>query len=171
VTSNRNYKIAGYVNTSHGKVTTSISQQQKFSADQTVDFDIVNFSVLDQNTSVQTSLSSTTTVSSDEGTTVTRDNFSFPITVDFVLPVSSSRFGFTVATGQKYHTSQQVLRDGSVIHAASVTNSANASDVSPASSWQTYTSSDSEGASYDCHIATANNTLTVVSGGCRQDKE
>ena len=171
VTSNRNYKIAGYVNTSHGKVTTSISQQQKFSGDQTVDFDIVNFSVLDQNTSVQTSLSSTTTVSSDEGTTVTRDNFSFPITVDFVLPVSSSRFGFTVATGQKYHTSQQVSRNGLVIHAASVTNSANASDVSPASSWQTYTSSDSDGASYDCHIATANNTLTGVSRGCRQDKE
>jgi len=171
VTSNRNYKIAGYVNTSHGKVTTSISQQQKFSGDQTVDFDIVNFSVLDQNTSVQTSLSSTTTVSSDEGTTVTRDNFSFPITVDFVFPVSSSRFGFTVATEQKYHTSQQVLRNGSVIHAASVTNSANASDVSPASSWQTYTSSDSDGESYDCHIATANNTLTAVSRGCRQDTE
>jgi Peptide N-acetyl-beta-D-glucosaminyl asparaginase amidase A len=167
VTSNRNYKIAGYVNTSHGKVTTSISQQQKFSGDQTVDFDIVNFSILDQNTSVQTSLSSTTTVSSDKGTTVTRDNFSFPITVDFVLPVSSSRFGFTVATGQKYHTGQQVSRNGLVIHASSVTNSANASDVSPASSWQTYTSSDSDGASYDCHIATANNTLTAVSPGCR----
>jgi hypothetical protein len=171
VTSNRNYKIAGYVNTSHGRVATSISQQQKFSGEQTVDFDIVNFSVLDQNTSVQTSLSSTTTVSSDEGTTVTRDNFSFPITVDFIFPVSTSRFGFTVATGQKYHTSQQVSRNGSVIHATSVTNSANASDVSPASSWQTYTSSDSDGASYDCHIATANNTLTAVSHGCRQDRE
>ena len=171
VTSNRNYKIAGYVNTSHGRVTTSISQQQKFSADQTVDFDIVNFSVLDQNTSVQTSMSSTTTVSSDEGTTVTGDNFSFPITVDFVLPVSSSRFGFTVATGQKYHSSQRVSRNGLVIHATSVTNSANASDVSPASSWQTYTSSDSDGASYDCHIATANNTLTAVSRGCRPNDE
>jgi hypothetical protein len=170
VTSNRNYKIAGYVNTSHGKVTTLVSQQQKFSGDQTVDFDTVNFSVLDQNTSVQTSVSSTTTVSSDEGTTVTRDNFSFPITLEFVFP-TTSRFGFTVATGQKYHTSQQVLRNGSVIHAASVTNSANSSDVSPNSSSQTYTSTDSDGASYACHIATANNTLTAVSRGCRQGKE
>jgi hypothetical protein len=171
VTSNRNYKIAGYVNTSHGKVSTSVSQQQKFSGDQTIDFDTVNASILDQNTSVQTSLSSTTTVSSDEGTTVTRDNFSFPITVDFIFPVSTSRFGFTVATGQKYHTSQQVLRDDSLLHATSVTNSAYASDVSPASSWQTYTSSDSDGASYNCHIATANNTLTAVSRGCRGKRE
>jgi len=171
VTSNRNYKIAGYVNTSHGKVSTSVSQQQKFSGDQTVDFDTINGSILDQNTSVQTSLSSTTTVSSDEGITVTRDTFSFPITVDFIFPVSTSRFGFTVATGQKYHTSQQVMRDGSLVHATSVTNSANASDVSPASSWQTYTSSDSESGSYNCHIATANNTLTAVSHGCRGERE
>jgi len=171
VTSKRNYTIAGYVNTSHGKVTTSISQQQKFSGDQTVDFDTVNASVLDQNTSVQTSLSSTTTVSGDEGTTVTRDDFSFPITVDFIFPVSTSRFGFTVATGQKYQASQQISRNGSLIHATSVTNSTNASDVSPASSWQTYTSSDSDGGSYNCHIATANNTLTAVSRGCRQDRE
>jgi hypothetical protein len=171
VISNRNYKIAGYVSTSHGKVSTSVSQQQKFSGDQTIDFDTVNASILDQNTSVQTSLSSTTTVSSDAGTTVTRDNFSFPITVDFIFPVSTSRFGFTVATGQKYHTSQQVLRDGSLVHATSVTDSANASDVSPASSWQTYASTDSDGASYNCHIATANNTLTAVSHGCRGDGE
>jgi hypothetical protein len=171
VTSNRHYKIAGYVNTSHGKVTTAISQQQKFSGDQTVDFDTVGGSILDQNTSVQTSVSSTTTVSSDEGTTVTRDNFSFPITVDFIFPVSTSRFGFTVATGQTYHTSQQLSRNGSLVHTSSVTNSANASDVSPASSSQTYTSSDSDGASYDCHVATANNTLTAVSRGCRQNKE
>jgi hypothetical protein len=120
---------------------------------------------------VQSSVSSTTTVLSDEGTTVTRDNFSFPITVDFVFPVSTSRFGFTVATGQKYHASQQVLRDGSLVHSSSVTNSANGSDVSPASSWQTYTSTDSDGAFYNCHIASANNTLTAVSRGCRPDKD
>ena len=51
-------------------------------------------------------------------------------------PVSSSPFGITVATTQKYHTSQQVSRDGSVIHASSLTNSVNATDVSPASSSQ-----------------------------------
>jgi hypothetical protein len=166
VSSNRKYKIAGYVNTSHGKVTTSISQQQKFSSTQTIDFDTVNFSVLDQNTSLETSLSSATTVSSDEGTFLIRDNYSFPITVDFIFPVSASRFGFTVATAQKYRTSQQVSNNGNVIHAASLMNSVNATDVSPASSSQKYTFADSDGASYNCLIATAKNTLTAVNPGC-----
>jgi len=171
VASNRKYKIAGYVNTSHGKITTSISQQQNFTGIQTIDFDTVNFTVLDQNTNVQTSLSSATTVSSDEGTLVTRDNYSFPITVDFKSPVSSSQFGFTVATTQKYHTNQQLSIDGFVIHDMSVTNSSNATDVSPTSSSQRYTFSDSDGAFYDCHIASANNTLTAVGRGCREDKK
>lgn len=171
VASNRKYKIAGYVNTSHGKITTSISQQQNFAGTQTIDFDTVNFTVLDQNTDVQTSLSSATTVSSDEGTLVTRDNYSFPITVDFKSPVSASQFGFTVATTQKYHTNQQLSIDGFVIHDMSVTNSSNATDASPTSSSQRYTFSDSDGTFYDCHIASANNILTAVGRGCREDKK
>jgi hypothetical protein len=171
VASNRKYKIAGYVNTSHGKVTTSVSQQQSFSGTQTIDFDTVNFTVLDQNTNVQTSLSSATTVSSDEGTLVTRDNYSFPITVDFTSPVSGSQFGFTVATTQKYHTNQRLSIDGFVIHETSVTNSLNATDVNPSSSSQRYTFSDSDGAFYDCHIASAKNILTAVGRGCTEDKK
>jgi hypothetical protein len=169
VTSNRNFTIAGFVNTSHGKVGTSVSERQNFSGTQTINFDTVNSTVLDQNTNVETSLSSDTTVSSDERTVVTRDNFSFPITVDVTFPVSSAQFGFTVATMQKYHTSQQVSIDGFVIHSASTTNSVSGTDVSPASSSQTYTFFDSDGAFYNCHIATANNILTSVSRGCRKD--
>jgi hypothetical protein len=169
VTSDRNYTIAGYVNTSHGKVSTSVAQHQNFSSTQTIDFDTVNFTVLDQNTAVQTSVSSKTTVSSDDGTVVTHDNFSFPITVDLILPVSSSPFGLTVTTTQKYQTSSNVSLDGYVVHSAAVTNSVSATDVSPASSSQKYTSSDSDGQSYSCHIATANNTLTSVGRGCKQD--
>jgi hypothetical protein len=169
VTSDRNYTIAGYVNTSHGKVSTTVAQHQNFASTQTIDFDTVNFTVLDQNTALENSVDTKTTVSSDEGMVVTRDNFSFPITLDVVLPVSSSPFGLTVATTQKYHTSNQTAVDGYVVHSASATNSVSASDVSPAASSQKYTSSDSDGESYSCHIATANNTLTSVGRGCKQD--
>ena len=103
---NRNFTIAGYVHTSHGKVTTTVSAQQNFSGTQTIDFDTVNGTVLDQKTDVENSVSSAATVSGDEGTVVTQDNFSFPITVDFIFPVSSSPFGFTVTTGQKYQRGQ-----------------------------------------------------------------
>ena len=168
---NRNFTIAGYVHTSHGKVTTAVSAQQNFSGTQTIDFDTVNATVLDQKTDVENSVSSATTVSGDEGAVVTQDNFSFPITVDFIFPVSSSRFGFTVTTGQKYQAGEAVSRGGHVIHATAVTNSVNATDVSPAASSQTYTSSDSDGTFYNCHIASANNILTTVSHGCSPDSQ
>jgi Peptide N-acetyl-beta-D-glucosaminyl asparaginase amidase A len=168
---NRNFTIAGYVHTSHGKVTTTVSAQQNFSGTQTIDFDTVNATVLDQKTDVENSVSSATTVSGDEGTVVTQDNFSFPITVDFIFPVSSSPFGFTVTTGQKYQAGKAVSRGGHVIYAKAVTNSVNATDLSPASSSQSYTSSDSDGTFYNCHIASANNILTTVSRGCSPDTD
>ncbi|MGA8273030.1 MAG: peptide-N4-asparagine amidase, partial [Candidatus Sulfotelmatobacter sp.] len=171
VTSNRNFKLAGYVNTSHGKVSTTVAGQQNFSSTQTIDFDTVNETVLDQNTALETSVSSATTISSDKGTSVIRDDFSFPITVDFIFPVSSSPFGFTVATGQKYQASHQVSIDGFVIDTSAVANSVNATDASPIKSSQEYTFFNSDGTFYNCDIAAANNILTAVSRGCRQDEK
>lgn len=166
VSERRKYTIAGYIDTSHGRITTSVSQEQNFSSSEAIDFDTVNFSVLDQNTSMNTSMNSLTTVSSKEGNLVTAESFSFPITVDVVLPVSNSLFGLTVATTQKYHTSKLVLRNGEIEDFSSVTNSVSGSDVSPASSSQHYTSFDLSGRPYDCEIASANNVLTKVSVGC-----
>jgi len=171
VTSNRNFTIAGYVHTSHGKITTSVSGQQNFSSTQTIDFDTVNATVLDQKTDVANNVSSATTVSGDDETVVTRDNFSFPITVDFIYPVSSSPFGYTVTTGQQYQAGKVVSHDGHVTYAKAVTNAVNATDVSPASSSQTYTFSDSDGTFYNCHISSASNILTTVSRGCKQDND
>jgi Peptide N-acetyl-beta-D-glucosaminyl asparaginase amidase A len=170
VTSNRQFTIAGYVNTSHGQVTSSVSQQQDFSGTQTIDFDTVNQSVLNQQTSVQTSVSSKTTVSSDEGTVSTIENFSFPITVNLIFPVPTARFGFTVDTTQKYHTDSEIWYGGVPAYFNSLTNSVAASDVSPASSSQKYSYFDSEGQFYNCRIGTANNTLTKVGEGCNPDE-
>ena len=166
VSQKRNFTIAGYVDTSHGRVTTTIFQQQSFASTQTIDFDTVNFSVLDQKTSVQNSVKSLTTRSSEEDTKVTSQSFSFPITVDVILPVSSAQFGLTVATTQDYQSSKLVWHDGDVEDFSSVNNSITASDVSPASSRQRYISVDPSGR-YHCEIATASNTLTEVSKGCR----
>jgi len=166
VTSDRRFTIAGYVNTSHGKVSTSVQEHQYFSSTQTINFDTVNFTVLDQNTAVQNKVSATTTVSGKKGTVVSHDNFSFPINVDFIYPVSSSRFGFNVTTGQTYHDDTQVTRGGELARFSSVTNSAQATDVSPAKSSQEYTQFDSSGHFYDCRIASKNNTLTKASRGC-----
>ena len=165
VASARNYTIAGYVNTSHGQVSTSISQQQNFSSTQAIDFDVVNFSVLDQNTAVDTSVASSTTVNDNHGTTLTQETFSFPITVDFTFPTNTT-FGFTVATAQKYQASKKVTVNGNVTDHTIATNSVQASDVTPPTSSQHYTFFDLNGRPYDCKIATNNNVLTSVSVGC-----
>jgi hypothetical protein len=168
VTSNRKYTIAGYVNTSHGRVATSIWQQQNFSSTEKIDFDTVNFTVLDQNTALQTSLSSETTVSTAAGRFTTSELWSFPFTADLIFPVSSSPFGYTQAFTQKYNTSKLVSFDGFPIYFNLLTNELNTTDVSPASSSQNYTLLDSDGVFYDCHIASKNNVYTSVDRGCRQ---
>ncbi len=170
VTSDRHFTIAGYINTSHGKVSTSVSEDQKFSSTQTIDFDTVNFTVLDQNTAMNSTVSTTTTVSSGWGTKVTRDYFSFPITVDFVYPVSSALFGYNVTTAQKYQDDQQSSDRWGMGSFYSVTNSVKATDVTPAASSQDYTAFGSDGTFYNCQIASANNTLTKVGKGCEPRK-
>jgi hypothetical protein len=173
VQSNRSFTIAGYVNTSHGKVTTSISQQQNFSSTEKIDFDTVNFTVLDQNTSIDTSLSSETTVSSRAGTVATNQQWSFPFTVHFTypVPVTSAPFGQTEAFTQKYNSNQQVFFDGFPLYFRSLTNAVNATDVSPTSSSQNYALFDSDGVFYDCNIASKNATLTSVGQGCKQGEK
>lgn len=169
VTSDRKFTISGYVNTSHGKVSTSVREHQDFASTSTIDFDTVNFTVLDQLTSLQNKVSTVTTVNDGEGTVVTNNDFSFPITVDVVFPVSSAQFGLTVATTQTYHSDSQVFGEGELQQFSSVTNTGSATDVSPAESSQQYTQFDSSGRFYDCRIASKNNTLNSVSRGCTSE--
>lgn len=165
VTQNRQFQIAGYVNTSHGRISTLISEQQKFYSTQTLNVDAVNFSFLDQNTNVQNNVSTTTVVNGSGPAVVTKDDFSFPITVDLVIPANAT-FGLTVVTSQNYQADHHVSAGGNLESFHSVTNKVEGSDVSPTSSSQGYTSYDSDGNFYNCQIASANNTLTSVSKGC-----
>jgi hypothetical protein len=171
VTSDRLFTITGVVNTSHGKVVTSVTTRQNFASTQTIDFDTVNFTVLDQNTAVANNVNTATAVTDDLGTLVYHDNFSFPITLDFVYPVSTSPFGYNITVGQNYQTSNRVTIEDFVLQAKSASNSVTATDVSPATSSQTYTSTDSNGPSSSCHIKSVNNTLTQVGPGCKKDEK
>lgn len=171
VVSDRHFNIAGYVNTSHGKVMTSIDGHQDFSSTQTVDFDTVNFTVLDQQTSVENKVSTVTTVMNHGGTVVTHNDYNFPIRVDFIFPVSSALFGFTVTTAQKYQDDIRVYHDGALHRFSSIKDSGHATDIAPARSQQEYTLYNSSGRFYDCQISSKNNTLTQVSAGCTTNKK
>lgn len=168
----RNYTIAGYIDTSHGRITTSVSGQQNFSSTQAIDFDTAGFSVLDQNTSVKNQLSTLTTTNAGHGTVTTKQNFSFPITVNFTYPVNDAYFGFTVATGQNYQAAEGVqastlvMRNGVVTGFSSTSNTVEGSDVNPATSSQHYTAFSLTSPPYNCEIESQNNVLTSVSKGC-----
>ena len=162
----RNFTIAGYADTSRGRISTSVSQSQNFSSSQAIDFDTVNFTVLDQNTSVKTSVYSLTKSIGQDGETDTAESYSFPITVDVSYPVNGARYGFTVVTTQNYQFSRWILHNGEIEDFSLVGNSANASDVSPASSSQRYSSFALGQGPYDCEITSASNVLTKVSRGC-----
>ena len=82
--------------------------------------------------------------------------------------MSSAPFGYTQAFTQRYSTSEQVWFNGTPTFSSSLTNAVNATDVSPTSSSQRYTFSDSNGASYNCDIVSKNAVLTAVSSGCSQ---
>jgi len=166
VASDRSYTIAGYVDTSHGRVTTTLAQTQDFSSTQTIDFDTVNFTVLDQQTVMNNSVSSTTTTTSNTGTYVSQQEFSFPITVDFIYPVDSALFGFTVTDTQDYSSSELDQENHKTVRSIAISNQLRATDVTPSSSSQTYTYLDTYGPSYSCQIASANAILTTVSKGC-----
>jgi len=170
VVSDRKFTIAGYVNTSHGKVSTTVEQRQHFHSTQAIDFDTVNFTVLDQKTSVENKVSSVTTVSARGGTVVTHSDFSFPITVDFTYPVTDSLFGETVSTTQDYSLNQSIMHNGSLNVFSSVNDSGKATDTSPTMSTQEYTTYNSSGRFYDCHITSKDNTLTNVSQGCKSNQ-
>jgi Peptide N-acetyl-beta-D-glucosaminyl asparaginase amidase A len=167
VRNNRNFTIAGFVNTSHGKVVTSIFGQQKFFSSSKIDFDTVNFTVLNQTTTVNNSVDTTTTVINNGNRTVTTDTFNFPIVVDVKFPVSSAPFGLTVDTTQNYQATDQVMSNGLLTWFSSTTNAVNGSDVSPDTSSQTYTSFDSTGNFYNCSITSSSALLKTVSHGCK----
>jgi hypothetical protein len=167
VTSNRDFTISGYVNTSHGKVSTTVAGQERFASLTNLDVNTSTQSPLDQNTVVQTNeVSRTTTVSGRDGIVTTHDEFNFPISVDLVFPVSTAPFGFTVTTGQKYHFDQEVFNGPFLTYFSNVQNNVNSSDVSPDTSSQEYNYFDSTGLFYDCQISSKNNTLATVSHGC-----
>ena len=111
VTSDRNFTISGYVNTSHGKVTTTVSQVVHFTNSQ--DFNISSTEFL-QDIAQRTSVNSTTTVSSNGGTTVTSTrNEEFPLNLDIVQTVQSNGgINQTTTSFQTYNVQSSSKQSG-----------------------------------------------------------
>ena len=175
----RNYTLSGYVNTSHGKVTTSISNNVNFSNGQSF---IINNNEYVQNITQTSSASSTTTVSTaGKPSVVTTKSFQFPLTLDFSQAVTSSGgVNQTTTVWQTYDLQQTSKQSGVLTYTSLLTNAANHQDTlefdssfnlignTNQSATQLFNNTDSTGTNQVCTIAAAGNVLTSFSKTCVQ---
>jgi hypothetical protein len=86
VASKRRFTISGYVNTSHGRVTTTVAQDVDFLNEQNFTLSATAYV---QDITQLTTVASTTTTNGGGRTTVAQANFSYPLTVDIDVQVNS----------------------------------------------------------------------------------
>lgn len=178
VSSNRNYTISGFVNTSHGKVTTTISNQVRFANNQSFE---INSSEYVQNINLTTSLNSTKTVAtSGQSTVVTATNTEFPLVLDISVYGANGGTNQTTKARQTYGVQQITQQNGVTTSASAVTNTATRQDTLEfnasgnlvgninQSAQQTYNELNLPGVNYFCEIAAASNALTSFTKGCSQ---
>ncbi len=179
VTSNRNFVLSGYVNTSHGKVTTTISESVNFANKQ---FFNITDTVYVQNINQTSDVNSTTTVTTPgQPTTTSTKSFQFPLTLDYSqLPQSNGDIDVTTKVWQTYGA-QQFSRLGAWAGSFSLLNnfaqhqdtlefdsSGNFLGNTGQSASQFYSDIDSTGTNYICNISAANNVLTGFAPTCSQ---
>lgn len=179
VTSKRNFAISGYVNTSHGKVTTRVAQTVSFYNNQY--FSITGNAYL-QDISQGTTVNSYTTVSQPGAANIIyNQNYIFPLTVDISLAfLSNGNINQTTKAKQIYQHTARTTQAGKVTFSSFLENAGQHVDTlelnssfnllgnKGQSSAQQYNYFDSTGAAYDCAISAAANALTAYSPGCSQ---
>ena len=179
VTSNRSFVISGYVNTSHGKVTTKVAQTVGFYNNQY--FGITGHEYI-QDIAQGTTVASKTTVSqAGVPSTVYSQNYNFPLVVDISeVFLSNGNINQKTSAKQTYQKNVSTTRGGSEIYSSSLENAGQHVDTlelnssfnllgnTGQSGAQQYNYFNSKGVAYDCAIAAVANVLTAISPGCKQ---
>jgi len=176
VSSNRTFSISGFVNTSHGRVVTTVEQQVNFLNTQT--FNVNPTTGGDVQNAVQTSTvdSQTTTQQGVLRQTVGK-HVSYPLTVDFsFLPNSGGTFTQTTSVNQQNQQSDTTALDGFPLFESNTqeqvqsmdTLSINADDEATAAvgnSSASFESNDSLGNCFSRSLTAENQVLTSVTDG------
>ena len=164
--------ISGYVNTSHGKVTTKVAQTVNFFNNQYYD---ITATLYLENISLGSSVWSTTTTWSGGETTVTSQSFNFPMTLDIdEFVASSGDTDVTTKATQTYESFLSTWKNNWPIYASFESNTGRHADTidyntflnTNQSAQQQYFSWDSTSEPYFCSISAAANLLTSFSPGC-----
>jgi hypothetical protein len=167
-TSQRQFQVSGFVNTSHGRVGTAIQQTVNFSNEQ--GFNITSAEYV-QDISQLTPVNSTITTEQGNGPSFSTESFLYPLTVGITLTFPNGQTVQTTVVSQEF---QNIVANP--VFTGSVDNLVNAKDTinfstgqnAGASSSQQYTLEDSLGQFYTCGIATKGNVLRSVTSGCKE---
>jgi len=179
VASNRNFTLSGYVNTSHGKVTTTLSQTVNFVNSQ--NFNITSTEFVQDITQTSTVNSTTTVATAGQPAITYTRKLQFPLTFDiFQVFESNGDLDQTSKSWQTYDV-QNTTKQGSVqTYVGLLTNAVSSQDTlildssfniignTNQSSSQLYNNTDSTGVNQVCILTAANNALASFSPTCSQ---
>jgi hypothetical protein len=172
--SRRNFTIAGYVDTSHGRVEATVRQELSFSNEQ--EFVVAETQYV-QNLTQRTTITSGTQTKGDHGVIHRQQNLSWPLDLDISLVLKEDgSLAQTLTVDQSYESKQVQGAQGSP-HMSEVSNRVRTADTllfNPAgavtgfenrSSSQTYRSRTSNGDCYSRTITSADGILTSITDG------
>ena len=178
VTSNRQYQLSGYVDTSHGRVTTAVNQTMNFSNSQ--DF-LITATRFTQNITQNTTANAITKTTNNGVTSTASQDFLFPLNLGItelfnadgsgtltttVHQTLQSNFA-TNGTGDNRHLTTSLFNNQNTTDVLAFDSSGNITGNSGQQSSQTYQFSDSRGHCYGVVLFAANNALTGAKNLCK----
>jgi len=177
----RDFTVAGYVNTSHGRVETTIRQHVEFSNDQ----EFVNSATqFVQNITQTTEISSGTETKQGGAVLHSEKKLSYPLSLDISFVVNADGSAAQTTTSDQTFESQEARGGNAGSNGLSrITNNVKSTDTllfnsagaltgfQDRRSSQTYTSQDPRGVCFNRSIAAADGVLTSITDapGCGGD--
>jgi Peptide N-acetyl-beta-D-glucosaminyl asparaginase amidase A len=174
-TSNRQFSIEGYLNTSHGRIVTTVNESVDFSNNQEF---VVNATTDEQNVQQFSQVHSVTSTKQGPFVTTSVEDFKYPLNIDYLFGENSDgSYTQTTTVKEGYGKDESTTLDGFPIYNSQVSERVDSTDVLDISSGfsitgnsgsktsQTYTSWDSLGGCYSRTITSAAQVLTSVTNG------
>ena len=130
VTSKRMFEISGYINTSHGRVDTTVKQSVDFSSYQTFDVNPAAGAPDIQNVKQLTSVDSQTVTRDGWQQQTLVQHFAYPLTVDYAFVQNADgSYSQTTTADQKDEVSESLSTDGFPTSVSQLNNEVHATDT------------------------------------------
>jgi hypothetical protein len=176
VNSLRSFRIAGYVQTSHGRVDTDIRQKVNFNNVQNF---VINATTYTQDVTQNTQLDSTVTRTEEGSPQVTEESFVYPLTLNYTLTfnadgsftqdgLASQEFDHDIVSPSLASGVRNRVKS---VDTLDVNSSGHITGNSGQQSSQSYTSVDTWGGSYNCVLKAKNNALAFASEECGRSED